>query len=222
VADINHPDRCVIDLDPGDDVPFAKVVTLAKAIVHLARDCSLPVAVKTSGSAGIHVVIPLPAGTSYADSASLASLMARVVAAQLPELATVQRSIRSRPKGTIYVDAMQNARGKSVASAYSVRPQPHALVSAPITERELTGRLRLESFTVRTVPARVMRVKDLWGKALARRPSPGTVRKALHVLEQTLEEAPVEAGTPRRAPGRSKAGGAGAGAGEGRRRKRRR
>jgi bifunctional non-homologous end joining protein LigD len=220
VADINHPDRCLIDLDPGDDVPFSKVVELARLIVRLARDCSLPVAVKTSGLAGIHIVIPLPVRTSYKESASLASILAGAVAAQHPELATVQRSVRSRPSGTIYVDAMQNARGKSMASAYSVRPQSDAQVSAPITERELTSRLRLASFNVRTVPARVMRVGDLWGKAVARRPSPSTVRKALIALEQVMDTGPEEGDTPRRAARRSKAGGAGAGAVEGRHRKR--
>jgi bifunctional non-homologous end joining protein LigD len=218
VSDLNHPDRCLIDLDPGDDVPFPRVVELARNIVRLARECSLPVAVKTSGSSGIHIVIPLPAKTSYDVSVALASLLANAAVAQRPDLATTERSIRARPKGTIYVDAMQNARGKSMASAYSVRPKPSASVSAPLTERELTARLRIASYTVRTLPARVMRLGDLWGKALARRPAPSIVRDALRALEHVLEAAPTEGSTPRRASRRNKAGGAGAGAVQGRRR----
>jgi bifunctional non-homologous end joining protein LigD len=221
VGDIDHPDRCLIDLDPGDDVPFAKVTELARNIVHLAHECALPVAVKTSGSSGIHLVIPLPPRTSYDASVALASLLANAAVAQRPDLATVERSIRARPSGTIYVDAMQNARGKSMASAYSVRPKPNAPVSAPLTERELTARLRIDAYTVRTLPARVMRLGDVWGKALARRPSATTVRDALRALEQVLEAAPTEGSKPGRASRSRIAGGAGAGATQRQRRKRR-
>ena len=218
---VDNADRCLIDLDPGDDVPFTKVVELAKSIVRLARECSLPVAVKTSGASGIHLVIPLPPRTSYETSVALASLLANVVVQQHPELATVERSIRARPTGTIYVDAMQNARGKSMACAYSVRPREAATVSMPITERELTGRLRIASFTLKTVPARVLRLGDVWGAALARRPSMSTVRDAMRALDHVLKAAPMEGSTPRRGSRRSKAGGAGAGAARGKRRKRR-
>jgi bifunctional non-homologous end joining protein LigD len=222
VDDLDHPDRCLIDLDPGENVPFVKVVELARAIADLARECSLPVAIKTSGSEGIHLVIPLPPNTTYETSVALASGLSGAVARQLPDLATTIRSIRSRPPGTIYVDAMQNARGKSMACAYSARPKDKATVSTPVTERELTRRLRTEAFTVRTVAARVMRVGDVWGKALARHPTPRTVQHALTALEQLLEVAPTEGATPRRAARRSRAGGAGAGAGKAGRRKQRR
>src|SRR5260221_311702 len=83
----------------------------------------------------MHVVIPLAARTSYDISATLATLMARVIAGRHRESATVERSIRARPNGTIYVDAMQNARGKSAASVYSVRPRPLASVSTPVLPR---------------------------------------------------------------------------------------
>jgi bifunctional non-homologous end joining protein LigD len=113
--------------------------------------------------------------------------IARVVAATRPEAATVERSIGARPPGTIYVDAMQNARGKSAASAYSVRAKPGATVSAPLAVEELTGRLRLGAFTVKTMPARVERVGDLYGRALARRPTTArALARALQVLDATL------------------------------------
>ncbi len=90
-------------------------------------------------------------------------------------------------------------------------PTDIASVSAPFAERELTARLRIASFTPRSISARVMRVGDLWEKALARRPSSSTVRNALRALEHVLEAAPMEGYTPRRASRRSEAGGAGAG-----------
>jgi bifunctional non-homologous end joining protein LigD len=213
VDDIVSADRCLIDLDPGDDVPFSEVVTLARDVLRIAGECGLPAAVKTSGSSGIHVVLSLPERTSYDTSAALAMLMARAVEAQHPERATVERTISARPAGTIYVDAMQNARGKSAASAYSARARPAATVSAPLAPGELTARLRMEAFTVRTMPARVARVGDIWGEALRRRPTRRALARAMQVLETTLT-----AMVPQRGQKRSRAGGADAGPTEGRRR----
>jgi bifunctional non-homologous end joining protein LigD len=186
VTDVDSPDRCLIDLDPGDDVPFPEVVALARDVLKIAGQCELPAAVKTSGSSGIHIVIPLPSGTTYETSATLAMLIARAVVAHRPERATVERSVRARPAGTIYVDSMQNARGKSMACAYSVRAKEGATVSAPLRERELTARLRTSSFTVKTLPARAARIGDVWGEALAKKPTKRVVTRAMKGLEQVL------------------------------------
>ncbi|HEY2065291.1 MAG TPA: hypothetical protein VGG84_04990 [Gemmatimonadaceae bacterium] len=208
IEDIDSPDRCLIDLDPGDDVPFSAVVSLARDIVGLADQCGLPAAAKTSGASGIHIVLPLPRRTSYEMSARLAMLLAEAAVALRPDRATVERSIGARPTGSIYVDAMQNARGKSMASVYSVRAKPLATVSAPLDHRELTGRLKTTSFTVRTMPARLAKVGDIWGPAVAKPPMSRSVARAMQVLETTL------AGTespPTKPRSRVERGGAGAG-----------
>lgn len=207
ITDIDSADRCLIDLDPGDDVPFSAVVELASDVLRITEECGLPAAVKTSGSSGIHIVIALPPRTSYETSAALAMLIAKIVVAARPERATVERSLSARPEGTIYVDALQNARGKSAASAYSVRAKPGATVSAPLSPRELTGRLRMETFTVKTLPARVAKRGDLFGEALKERPvTARALARAMEVLDTTLAAAPL----PRREQRRSRAGGAGA------------
>ena len=214
VDDIDSPDRCLIDLDPADDVPFSAVVTLARDILGIAGQCELPAAAKTSGSSGIHIVVPLPRKTSYDTSARLAMLLAEAAVALRPDRATVERSVSARPPASIYVDAMQNARGKSMASVYSVRAKPLATVSAPLTPRDLTARLKTASFTVRSMPARLTRTGDIWGPAVAAPPTSRLVARAMRVLETTL------AGTePPRATSRSRGqrGGAGAGSGAGRR-----
>ena len=208
VGAIDTPDECLIDLDPADDVPFSSVVQLAKQIIAVAAGCSLPMAVKTSGSSGLHLVIPLPRGTSYDDSARLAMLLARAAERQWPELATVERSIKKRPAGTIYVDAMQNARGKSMAGAYSLRPRPMATASTPVSARELTSRLGTERFNIKTVPARVMRKGDLWADALATRASTRALRDAIKALSRVLENTPAATTSPSPQKRRS-AGGAG-------------
>lgn len=205
VGDVDAPDRCLIDLDPGDDVAFPEVVALTRDLLAIMHESGLTAAVKTSGASGIHLVVPLPAKITYDASAELAMLIARVCAARNPERATVERSLSSRPAGTIYVDPMQNARGKSMASAYSVRAKEGALVSAPVSERELTGRLRLAAFTVATMPKRVARVGDLWGGALTPVPSRRALSKAAQVLGQMLEDAPAKA-QPKRARKRSRSG----------------
>jgi bifunctional non-homologous end joining protein LigD len=176
---IDYPDWSVIDLDPGDDVPFSRVVELAREICRVTSAAGLPSAVKTSGAHGIHVAVPLPTKTSYARSAALAeTLAARIVEAR-PDLATVERTIKARPKGTIYVDAQQNAYGKSVVSAYSAREQSSASVSAPLRWTELKSGLRMNAFTIGSMTARVARVGDLWGSALRERAKARMIDEAL-------------------------------------------
>lgn len=192
------PDYSLIDLDPGDDVPLSTVAALARDVVRIAEGCELPIAVKTSGSTGIHLVIPLPARTTFERSAELAMLMAEVVVAQRPEIATTERSIKARPRRSIYVDAMQNARGKSMASAYSVRAKPTATVSAPLRQRELTARLSLSAFTVKTMPGRVARTGDVWGDAMRQRPTARALTQASAALRKVLDASPISPTTPKR------------------------
>ena len=216
VSDIDAPDRCLIDLDPDDAVPFSSVVALAGDIVRIVEECGLRAAVKTSGSTGMHVVLPLPPRTTYETSVLLASRIAELTVKLRPGTATVERSIHSRPAGSIYVDAMQNARGKSAASAYSVRARKGATVSAPVEPGELTGRLRMSAFTVQTMPARIARLGDIWGNALKGRPTTRALSRALQMLEDALDTPATDADGPR-ARKRGRAGGRDAGAGSARR-----
>jgi bifunctional non-homologous end joining protein LigD len=216
VDDVDAPDRCLIDLDPGDDVTFAEVAVLAREVIRIAEASGLTVAVKTSGASGIHVVLPLPPRTSYETSAELALRLAEAVVAASPATATVERSVKARPKKSIYVDALQNARGKSMAAPYSVRARPAASVSAPLRPRELTSRLRIEAFTTGNIPARLTRVGDLWGDAIATRPTTRMLARAMAVLQAASTAPP-----PRRdGSGRRRAGGTHAGSAAGRRARR--
>jgi bifunctional non-homologous end joining protein LigD len=203
IENVDAPDRCLIDLDPGDDVPFGDVAALAREVVRVAEACELTVALKTSGASGIHFVLPLPPRTSYETSAALAMQLAEAVVAANPDVATVERGVKARPKQSIYVDALQNARGKSMAAPYSVRARPAASVSAPLRLRDLTSRLRIDAFTVGTIPARLARVGDLWGDAIATRPTARTLARALATLQRASSAAPPRRGSS----GRRRAGG---------------
>ncbi|HEY5063050.1 MAG TPA: non-homologous end-joining DNA ligase [Gemmatimonadaceae bacterium] len=172
-------DSTTIDLDPGDDVPFSGVVGLANLIkVELDR-LKLRAAVKTSGSSGLHIVLPLPPKMGFGDAARLAQTVAERVVGDNPRRATLERSVKARPPGTIYVDAQQNAEGKTIAAAYSLRERQGATVSAPLDWRELRPALRLESFTINTMPSRLNKVGDLWRSAMKR---PNTQRAIERVL----------------------------------------
>jgi bifunctional non-homologous end joining protein LigD len=176
---IEYADYSTLDLDPGTGVPFENVVELAKHIREELDLLGLSAALKTSGSRGLHIVVPLPARTTYAQSAALAEMIAARVTAGHRRLATLERSLRRRPHGTIYVDAKQNARGKSVACAYSVRERPGAPVSAPLRWDELERDLHIQDFTIATMRRRLERVGDLWSQALNRRNTTTTIDKAL-------------------------------------------
>ena len=172
-------DSTTIDLDPGEDVDFGEVVVLARNIKAELDRLQLKGALKTSGSSGLHIVLPLPANTTFDEAARVAEIVTERLVDRYPARATLQRSIRARPEGTIYVDAQQNAKGKSVVAAYSVRERARATVSAPLAWTELRSGLRMESFTVETMPGRLKRVGDLWGQAMKRRNNRRSVDRVL-------------------------------------------
>jgi bifunctional non-homologous end joining protein LigD len=158
VADLAHPDWCILDLDPKG-APFADVVRVARAIRDLCGELELPALPKTSGSTGLHVLIPLGGRLTYAQSRSLAELLARVVVQQLPEIATVARPLRSRA-GRVYVDYLQNGHGQLLVAPFSVRPLPGAPVSMPLRWREVSPRLDIGRFTMRNARSRMRRLGE--------------------------------------------------------------
>jgi len=161
-----YADYSVIDLDPGDDAPFTRVVQVAHWVKEELDALGLSAAPKTSGKTGLHIYIPLAPRTP-ADAAGLvAHLVAQRVVEKHPREATVERSLKARPTGAIYVDFGQNDVGKTVAAAYAVRPTARATVSTPLRWDEVAPGLDPARFTIRTVPERLEEVGDLWGPAM--------------------------------------------------------
>jgi len=153
VAAPQHPDWCILDLD-AKDAPFAAAVEVALALRRLTEEAALPAYVKTSGASGLHVLIPLGARVTHEHSRQLAELLARVVASQLPQVASVARLPGARP-GKVYVDFLQNGHGKLLVAPYSARPLPGAPVSMPLTWDEVGEGLDPKHFHVRNAPARL-------------------------------------------------------------------
>lgn len=149
------PDWCVLDLDPKD-APFKDVIAIAKAIHELCEELGLPNFVKTSGSTGLHILLPLKNQFTFEQSRVLGELLARIIVERLPGIATIARN-PARREGKVYVDYLQNGHGKTIASAYCVRPLPGAPVSMPLKWSEVTNRLKPDAYTIENAIPRVKR-----------------------------------------------------------------
>jgi bifunctional non-homologous end joining protein LigD len=179
VASLDRPDWCILDLDPKG-APFENVVEVALAIHKLCNDIQLPARIKTSGSTGLHVLVPLAGQVDYEMSRTLGELLARLVVGRLPEIATVERVISERG-GKVYVDYLQNRRGQLLVAPFSVRPIPGAPVSTPLRWREVKKGLDIGRYTIRTVPRRLSRMaEDPMLPLLGDRPDLGAALTRLH------------------------------------------
>jgi bifunctional non-homologous end joining protein LigD len=163
VGSLDDADHVVLDLDPMPGVPFATVVDVARWVHDELERIGTPSVPKTSGATGMHVYVPLPRGTSYETGRIFCEIVATLVADRHPRVATVERAVDARGR-RVYVDYMQNFRGKTLATAYSARGSDFAGVSTPLTWREVHAGIDARDFTLTTVPARVRRVGDLWAR----------------------------------------------------------
>ena len=154
---LGQPDWCILDLDPKD-APFEDVIEIALAIRRLCRQIELPSFVKTSGSSGLHVLLPLGGACTYEQSRSLGQLIAQIICRQLPEIATVTRNPERRG-GKVYIDFVQNGRGRLLVAPFSVRPLAAAPVSTPLRWSEVKPGLDLRDHNIRTVPERLKKLK---------------------------------------------------------------
>jgi bifunctional non-homologous end joining protein LigD len=169
VQTCDDADVTIIDLDPGPEASFRRVIDVARWTKEELDELGLRAALKTSGATGMHVCLPLPKGSSYETAQVLAHLVASRVAERHPGEATLERSVKARPADAIYLDYLQNIRGKTVAGAYAVRARPGATVSTPLEWSELTDSLDPRTFTIETVPPRVAKLGDLWAAATQKR-----------------------------------------------------
>ena len=179
VQSLDDADYTILDLDPGPRATFGRVVEVAQAVREQLEALGLHGTPKTSGSRGVHVVVPLPRGTSYETALVLAQLVATRVAEASPQIATVERTVSARPAGAVYVDYLQNVRAKSVAAAYCLRAKPGATVSAPLDWQEVGAGLDPRDFTVDTMPTRLAERGDLWVEGMRRRNSLAAIRAVL-------------------------------------------
>lgn len=172
-----RPDWVVFDLDPCEGVGFDEVVETALLVKEALDLLSLQSFAKTSGSRGIHVLVPVVRRHSYEDTRAFASVVAGALARAHPDLVTTEWVKRKR-RGVL-VDANQNGMGRTTAAVYSVRPRPGAPVSTPLRWREVRPGLDPAAFTMGEVLDRVSREGDLFAPVLELRQSLAAALRAL-------------------------------------------
>jgi bifunctional non-homologous end joining protein LigD len=148
---LDKPDWIAIDLDPKK-APWENVLQVALLVKEVADEIGLEVFPKTSGSSGLHIYVPLKATNDYERVAEFARLFASEVARRAPKIATVERTIAKRAATQVYVDWMQNARGKSLAAVFTARAKPKATVSMPLTWKQISQGVKITDFTITNVP----------------------------------------------------------------------
>jgi bifunctional non-homologous end joining protein LigD len=173
VGNLDRPDYLMLDLDP-EAVSFEHVVEAAQTIRKVIEQAGGEAFCKTSGKRGLHVYLPL--GAQYSDEIAkqVAELIARIVSGRLPAITSLIRNPRLR-QGRVYLDYLQNGKGKTLAAPYSARPYPKATVSTPLKWTEVRRGLDPSKFTIRTLAKRLHTVGDLWKPVLGPGPDMSAV-----------------------------------------------
>lgn len=168
VAKLDYPDWIAIDLDPKQ-APWENVLEVALLTKQVCDEVGLAAFPKTSGSSGIHIYVPLKPTNQYDPVAEFSRLLASEVAGRAPKIATVERTIAKRKREQVYVDWMQNARGKSLASVLTARAKPGATISMPLSWKQIEKGVKISDFTVKNVPALLKKNGDAWSDFFAQR-----------------------------------------------------
>jgi bifunctional non-homologous end joining protein LigD len=179
----DKPDWIVFDLDPGQ-APFEQVLEVAMQVKDLLGRLELECYAKTSGSKGLHVYVPIKTLYSHDQVVQFATLVAHLAASEHPDLIAVERMVKKRKEGRVYLDYLQNGSGKSLAGPYSVRARVHATVSAPLDWKEVkSGRIEPQDFTIKSLAKRIAKKGDLFIPVLKKRQGLG---EALNKIEEFL------------------------------------
>ena len=167
--DIDRPDYVHFDLDPGDGAAFDQVRECALIVRDALEALGMKPLVKTTGSKGVHVYVPIVRGPLQKAVWTFAKALAVELASRHPALMTSEYRREKRPHGRVLVDYNQNRWGSTLASIYSARPRPRASVSTPLTWDELAGGAAIEDFRLDNVRERIDEVGDLWKPLLSAR-----------------------------------------------------
>jgi bifunctional non-homologous end joining protein LigD len=171
VGSLEYADYTIIDLDPGPRANFGRVVQVARWAKEVIDGFGLNAAIKTSGSTGLHIYLPLPSKTPNEAATIVAQMIATKVAGVHPKETTIERSVKARGAATVYVDYLQNIQGKTVAGPYCVRAKPGATVSTPLKWTELTDALDPRDFHLGNAAERFEKIGDIWNEAMRKKNS---------------------------------------------------
>jgi bifunctional non-homologous end joining protein LigD len=164
IQSLDRPDYLMLDLDP-EAIDFVRVIETARVVHRILDRIDAPSCCKTSGKRGLHIYVPLGAKYAHDQAKQFAELIAMAVHRELPATTSLERSPAARQQ-RVYLDYLQNGRGKTLAAAYCVRPKQGATVSTPLQWSEVKAGLDPGAYTIRTMPRRLEKVGDLWRSTL--------------------------------------------------------
>ncbi len=167
--DVGRPDYLHFDLDPTPGATFEQVLETALAVRDSLARLKIKSYPKTTGSRGIHIYVPIVRGPLQKEVWTFAKALSKELEAAHPNLITAEYRVAKRPANHILVDYNQNAWGRTLASVYSVRPKPHATVSAPVTWEEVEKGIRIEDFHLKNMAGRLSQVGDLYKPLLLKK-----------------------------------------------------
>ncbi|WP_276131752.1 DNA ligase D [Polluticoccus soli] len=164
----DNPDYFIMDIDPSEKNTFDQVVECAQVIKEILDKAGAESYCKTSGSTGLHIYVPLGAKYTYEEAKQFAEMIAQFAQEQLPDFTTLERSLSKRGKDQIYIDYLQNRRGQTLSSVYSLRPKPGAPVSTPLEWKEVKKGLHPTDFNIENIFKRIEKKGDLFAPVLGK------------------------------------------------------
>ena len=167
--DVDRPDYLHFDLDPGAGAPFERVLEAGLVVREALDTLKMPSLVKTTGSKGLHVYVPIVRGPVQKEVWTFAKALAQELASRHPALMTAEYRVAKRPRAACWSTTTRTPGAGRSPRSTRCGPHPAAAVSTPVTWKEVERGIRIEDFTVKNVPARVRKLGDLWKPLLRAR-----------------------------------------------------
>jgi len=164
----DEPDYLIIDIDPSKKSSFEQVIETAQAVKQVLDKAGAESYCKTSGATGIHIYVPLGAKYNYEHAKNFAHLIATKTHELLPDITSLERSLAKRGADKIYLDFLQNRKGQTVCSVYSLRPKPGAPVSTPLEWQEVKSGVHPTDFNIKNTLKRLEKKGDLFAGVLGK------------------------------------------------------
>ncbi len=168
VKNLDKPDYLIIDIDPSDKNTFNQVIEAALTVKKILDKAGAPSFCKTSGASGLHVYVPTAKKYSYEQVKDFAYIVCMMASDELKEFTTLERNLQKRGKKHIYMDYLQNRKGQTIASVYSLRPKQGATVSTPLLWKEVKPGLTPQQFTIHNIEQRVKKTGDIFKGVLGK------------------------------------------------------
>jgi bifunctional non-homologous end joining protein LigD len=168
IHNLDNPDYLIIDIDPSDKNTFEQIIETANVIHSVFKKAGADCYCKTSGATGMHVYVPTQKKYSYDQLKDFAHLVCILVQEQLPKFTSLERNLKARGNKMIYLDYLQNRRGQTISSVYSLRPKEGATVSMPLDWKEVKPGLDPRKFTIYNALSRIEKTGDLFSAVLGK------------------------------------------------------